>query len=382
MKEREILQQAYQQAQSLNIEEFDWNIRKDVDVLIENIEKNKSLVAAVITSLLKKIVQPTQDIRLHRTDFEQGYSARILDTQVTTPFFKEKFPRYANKETAFLTLATRERIRWDKQEGQNLKIRNQLLKESFLNIFEQIEVHQANPQMYLHYILAKLIHLSSQENQTIDYLNLSITCSKINIYSVLQLLKEFFSTPQSSRLPVIAIYSIYEVLMNKFERYKDKKLLPLQVHTSPDKHTLGDIEIYTESNQPFEIIEIKHNIPIEKNIILDVCKKISNLPVNRYYILTTFENTFSDAETEMQIVSYISEILKQTGTEIIVNGIIASLKYYLRFIDDYTMFLQSYTDNLKTDFLNSTEIKSFHLSVWQELLEKYEILFQNQNKLE
>lgn len=87
----------------------------------------------------KKIKDSLQDIRLHRKDFEGGYSARVLDTKVTSPFFKEKFPKYANKESAFLTLATRERIKWTQTEGQALKIRNIQLKKSFLTILDEIQ---------------------------------------------------------------------------------------------------------------------------------------------------------------------------------------------------------------------------------------------------
>jgi DNA (cytosine-5)-methyltransferase 1 len=119
--EQEILTNVYQVAETLDLSNVLPAIKQDVDVLIEKIDSNKSLVSALVTSLLKKIAQPTQDIRLHRTDFENGYSARVLDTQVTSPFFKDYFPKYANKESSFLTLATRERIKWTKEEGESLK---------------------------------------------------------------------------------------------------------------------------------------------------------------------------------------------------------------------------------------------------------------------
>lgn len=96
-------------------------ISSNVDVLINKIDKNKSLLSALVTSLVKKITEPKQDIRLHRTDFKGGYSARSLDTKVTAPFFKKYFPKYANKESSFLTLATREKIKWTKTTGKNLK---------------------------------------------------------------------------------------------------------------------------------------------------------------------------------------------------------------------------------------------------------------------
>jgi DNA (cytosine-5)-methyltransferase 1 len=144
MKEKEILAQAYSFAENLDFDTVTNIIKYDVDIMIEKIDGNKSLISALVTSLLKKLNMPTQDIRLHRADFKNGYSARTLDTQVTSPFFKDNFPKYANKESSFLTLATRERIKWTKNEGENLKIRDKQLKASFLNIFEQIEVQNTD----------------------------------------------------------------------------------------------------------------------------------------------------------------------------------------------------------------------------------------------
>ncbi|MDR3306581.1 MAG: hypothetical protein LBS61_02785 [Endomicrobium sp.] len=82
MNERGVLQNAYIKASKLNADDTPSVIKKDIDILITNIESNKSLVSALTTSLLKKIISPKQDIRLHRTDFANGYSARVLDTHI------------------------------------------------------------------------------------------------------------------------------------------------------------------------------------------------------------------------------------------------------------------------------------------------------------
>ena len=378
MNPKDILKKAFQDAVDLiesdKIEQTLDEIKIDVDYLIEKIGSNKSIVSALVTSLLKKIIEPTQDVRLHRVDFEGGYSARTLDTQLTSPFFKNHFPKYANKESSFLTLATRERIKWTKNEGQNLKIRDKKLRRSFLNIFEQIEENSQNPTIYLIYIFAKLIKLSESEANLFELVETnSQDVSALNIQLVLELLKKQFALKLSSRLPVIAIYSIYEILLPNFERYKNKRLLPLQVHTSSDKHGFGDIEIYNEENNPFEIIEIKHNIAIDKYLIFDIVKKIKTTNINRYYILTTFQNGFADEETEKAVTEYILQIKQQINLDIIANGIISTLKYYLRFVDDYSEFIKIYTKNLIADAKTSTEVKSFHLEEWNEILETYKI---------
>lgn len=374
MTEKEILAEAYEVAQNLDFSTVSNLIKQDVDVLIDKIDSNKSLVSALVTSLVKKIHEPKQDIRLHRTDFEKGYSARVLDTQVISPFFKDNFPKYANKESSFLTLATRERIKWTKDEGNNLKIRDKKLKTCFLNIFKQIEEQQANPKAYLQYIFAKLTALSKIEQALFESTNLQTkNLETLNIHLIIKMLQEHFDTKQSSRLPVVAIYAIYEILLPKFERYKDKKLVILQVHTSSDKHGFGDIEIYTTDNQPFEIVEIKHNIPIDKYLIFDIAKKTQHIKIDRYYILTTFANGFANRESEKEVTEYVLKLKKTQGIDIIANGIITTLKYYLRFIDNYQEFIDVYTQNLIKDAKNSTEIKNFHLEKWTEILKKYEL---------
>jgi len=376
MTENEILEKAYKKAEQIvkkkQFDKFSEIIREDVDLLIEKIEQNKSIVSALVTSLVKKIIEPKQDIRLHRTDFENGYSARSLDTKFTSPFFKNHFPKYANKESSFLTLATRERIKWTKKDGTALKIRNKALKNSFLNVFNQIEVHKISAEEYLNYLFAKMIELSCQDEIILDKVDKEFQkIGTLNINIILEMLQKHFAVKLSSRLPVIAIYSIYQILIPILKRYENKKLVSLQVHTSSDKHGFGDIEIYTKTNKPFEIVEIKHNIPLDKYLIFDIVKKTENTSIDRYYILTTFKAGFENEGTEKSVNEFIMQIKQSKGIDIIANGIITTLKYYLRFIDDYKQFVKTYTDNLIKDTKNSTEVKSFHIEKWTEILKEY-----------
>lgn len=372
----DVLEDVYKEAQIIfkenRLDNIDATLKKDIDFLIDKIGSNKSIVSALATSLLKKIIDPKQDIRLHRTDFENGYSARTLDTKITSPFFKKYFPKYANKESSFLTLATRERIKWTIDDGNNLKIRNKNLKKCFLDVFDQVEAHNKNPRNYLCYLFVKLIELTNKEDlifQIAEKTNIEI--GTLNINTILTMLKDHFSIKLSSRLPVIAIYSIYEILIPLLKRYDKKILLPLQVHTSSDKHGFGDIEIYDEKYLPFEIVEIKHNIPIDKYMIFDIVKKINGTNINRYYLLTTYTRGFKNQEIEQLVNKFIASVNIKRNIDIIANGIITTLKYYLRFIDNYNLFLNIYTKNLINDARRSTEIKSFHIEKWIEIKNKY-----------
>ncbi|MCL5992283.1 MAG: DNA methyltransferase [Bacteroidetes bacterium] len=323
---------------------------------------------------MKKLITPNQDIRFHRTDFKNGYSARSLDTQVTATFFKNHFPRYSNKETAFLTLATREKIPWTLKEGKNLKIRNEKLKKAFLEILNDVQVKKEDPEFYLLYFLFQLTNLSRRDEKIFEISNNKKEINQItNINVIISMFKEHFNLKYSSRLPVIAIYSAYQELMKVIKRYNNKILKPLNVHTSSDKHSFGDIEIYNKEGTPFEIIEIKHNLPIDRYMIFDILKKSKNTRIERYYILTTNTDNFQSKEEENFISELILKIKQEHNIEIIANGIIPSLKYYLRFVDYYFRFMDNYISNLVIEAKSSTEVNISHIKKWKELLIKYNI---------
>lgn len=182
------------------------------------------------------------------------------------------------------------------------------------------------------------------------------------------MLSNHFLMKNSSRLPVIAIYSVYQELFNSVKRYSDKILGGLNVHTSSDKHGYGDIEIWNKNGTPFEMVEIKHNIPIDRNLLFDVVKKTLKTSTERYYILTTYPDSFSAKDEEVYCNKFILQIKKEHNIEVIANGIITGLKYYLRFADGCRQFLKNYTDNLINDAKNSTEISDNHIKKWNEIL--------------
>ncbi|MBC5796908.1 MAG: DNA methyltransferase [Sphaerospermopsis kisseleviana] len=374
-QEIEILENYYQQALELlenqSLTEIDEEIKNSVDVFIQKIETDKSLIQVIITSLLKKIIQPEQDIRLHMAKFPNGYSARVLDTKVTTPFFKNKFPRYANKETAFLTKATRAEIIWNFEEGVKLPLRSKSLIEPFLKLIDKIENQSIDIEDCLIYIFTQLhIIIQSQEAVFTETLEIADFTNTLNIDIVMKMLERHFGEPLSSRLPVIAIYAIYKQLFKSIRRFENKILLPLNVHTSADKHGYGDIEINDENNHPFEILEIKHNIPIDRNMILDIVKKSAETTIKRYYILTTYKDCFVNQNEEEYIKQLVLKIKKETGLEIIGNGIINTVKYYLRFVEDYNEFINTYTGELIRDAKNSTEVKDAHIQAWQMIVQQ------------
>ena len=170
-----------------------------------------------------------------------------------------------------------------------------------------------------------------------------------------------------SRLPVLAVYSAYEMLL-AIERYNSKTLSPLKTHTTSDTKSggIGDIEVLDEKGNFFEAVEIKHNIPISRELVRDAYQKFSETSVSRYYLLTTSEPNVDNAET---VDSLVHQIRTRHGCEVIVNGILPTLKYYLRLLSNPRLFLDCYSKNLQLDFNQNTDIKEVHLRYWNELLD-------------
>ena len=171
----------------------------------------------------------------------------------------------------------------------------------------------------------------------------------------------------ASRLPVLGVYSMYEMFM-VMERYKSKTLSPLKTHTTSDTKSggIGDIEVLDENGSFFEAVEIKHNIPISPGLVHYTYQKFSETSVSRYYLFTIAEPNVDNPDT---VNSLIHQIRMQHGCEVIVDGILLSLKYYLRLLRDPTLFLHVYSKNLQLDFNRNTDVKEIHLRRWNELLE-------------
>ena len=157
----------------------------------------------------------------------------------------------------------------------------------------------------------------------------------------------------------------------EIQRYEGKTLSPLKSHTTADTKSrgiraIGDIEVM-HNNNFFEGVEIKHNIPISLGLVEDAYQKFAQTPVSRYYLLTTAEPNV-DVKDVDSVNDLVSEIHKQHGCEVIVNGILPSLKYYLRLLRSPQLFLEVYSRNLQLDFQQKAEIKETHLRYWETLL--------------
>ena len=376
---RSILEDAYQRAESGRNTDFELSElqQKWVETIVEKAESQKAVLAVLITSLTKKIETPTQDVRYHKIELPNGYSGRSFDTSYVTPFIAEKFQRFAMKSgSGWLTRSLEQAHPYTLTYPG--RILDKAVREAFLQILNDIEENQADPKKYLQAIFTSLINLMERSTSSLSLLELADTDSAqipqsdtVTIDNIVNLLKYHFSfnyrVAGASRLPVLAVYSAYEMLMS-LERYESKTLQPLKSHTTSDIKSggIGDIEVLDENGKFFEAVEIKHNIQISSTLVRDAYQKFAETSISRYYLLTTAEPNVDDTDP---VDLLVRQIHTKHGCEVIINGILPSLKYYLRLLSNPRLFLDCYSRNLQLDFEQSTDIKEIHLRYWNELLE-------------
>jgi DNA (cytosine-5)-methyltransferase 1 len=165
-----------------------------------------------------------------------------------------------------------------------------------------------------------------------------------------------------SRLPVLAIHSLYKLIMPELKRYKGYDLGDLELHSAADAQTgaTGDIEIKNDDGSVFEAVEIKHDIVVTVEIVRVAASKLVARSIERYYILTTAKNCVPSDDVSAEI----RRIQERTGCQIIVNGVIPTMRYYLRLADNPTTIFEHYTEHLKND----TDIGFEHRERWNEIV--------------
>jgi DNA (cytosine-5)-methyltransferase 1 len=326
--------------------------------IIENIPSNKYIFSILITACLKKIVDPKQDVRVGQDNMPGGYSNRSLDQRIVTPFLKRY--NYTHCEASGLESGRNfERpLPWDLEYPSNPRGRGN--REAFLGTLNFIE-NGGNPSSVILYML----YLDASQRQTREAVQsapLEESVAKIS-----KVLERHFSegTGQGkSRLPVLAIYSVYDCVTKELKRYEGLELLPLERHTTADLRSgsIGDIQINRE-NLPFEGVEVKSEKPITADMIRELVRKFNGSPISRYYVLTTFKGIFKE-EDEESIVEAVKETEAITGCQIIVDDLTDTVRYYLRLLSNPSRALEVYSVLLNSD----PDIRPELVSAWNRII--------------
>lgn len=327
------------------------------------INTQKGVFTVLVTLVTHKIINPTQDIRRHQTSMDGGFSGRTIDTIYITPTLKQLgLPSMA--ESGWLTRSLEQPYAYNLD--YNGKISNKIVKEAFLNVLDFVEKNPHSSESVLRLLLNEAIN--SKNNSIVQIVPLD-NPEKLTIDKIILALDEHFRTKYEtyggSKLPVLAFYAIFKSIIKEIGRYNESTLATLGSHTASDRtsKSAGDIEIF-KGNVLFEAIEIKLDKTIDITMVRIAIEKIARYNPNRYYILSYFGIKESD---RLEIEDLITQLKLEHGCQLIINGLLPTIKYYLRLITSLDEFILNYNQLIQDD----TEIKKIHKEKWNELISKY-----------
>jgi DNA (cytosine-5)-methyltransferase 1 len=361
MNHSQLLKEIYNLASNLSPSELDIEHSELIELIAYHTLNQKGVYTVLVTLLTHKIIDPNQDIRLHQSNMDGGFSGRTIDTKYITPTLRELgLPCMA--ESGWLTRSLEQPYAYTLDyQG---KISNSKLKKAFLDILHTVENQPDKAKSFLTYLLFCVI----QKNKSDKIFITKIACAdNFTIDSIIAFLEDCFNHNYKefggSKLPVIAFHCIFQQLIEELKRYEGCELNKLGSHTASDRtsKTAGDIEIF-KNGELIEAIEIKLDKPINADLMRIVQQKIYKYNPKRYCIFSSG----NIIETDI-IKSIVDEIKEKHGCQIIVNGVIPTLKYYLRLIISLQNFINSFLLSVEND----SELKPIHKTVITELIEKH-----------
>lgn len=315
----------------------------------------------IVTCLAIKAALPNVDVRYHQIQIQSqtnrpaGFNFRSISEKIIYPWLNSN--NFEGAKSGWQT-RTFERpkpymMNYDENIGD--------IKECFLKTFNFLEVNNESASDALAFLIECQMILRESKK-----IILSVPRTQ-DIILIVDLFKRHFfhsyrASKGASRLPVLALYAVYEVLIEQVERYKGMQLKELEEHSAADVQTgaVGDIEIvYSDTQEVFEAVEVKHDIALNEVIVQDVVRKIMDKSLDRYYILTTHKNCEPDEELSVKI----SRVKNLYDCQLIANGLIPSLKYYLRMLSDPSLVFPKYVELLVKD----KSIKHEHREIWNKL---------------
>ena len=366
MNHKEKLLELYNKAcllKSDNIE-IDETLKKYIETIALNSITQKGVYTVLVTLAIHKLLFPKQDIRLHQEKMKNGFSGRTIDTKYITPTLKKlNLPSMA--ESGWLTRSLEQPFPYTLDYQGH--IQNPIVKEAFLQIINYI---QNRPNLTENIVICLLFNVILETKKHEIKITKLENPDSIQIKDIIQMLSEHFFYNYhifgGAKLPVIAFYAVYMSLLQDIKRYEGCHLKELGYHTTCDttSKSAGDIEVFDNNNSLKEALEIKFEKEIDANMVRIAKEKIIKYNPIRYYILST-EKIKKDDINEIEKI--IADVKNNHGCQIILNGVIPSLKYYLRLVSSLEVFIKNYSHLIEID----KELKPIHKECWNNIIHKY-----------
>ena len=130
--------------------------RRRLEILVDNAQAHRGVLTVLITSLVKKVEEPSQDVRYHQARMDGGYAGRSYDTKHVTPFMKAVFPRLAMSESGWLTRSLEQPLPFTLDYPANM--RNSDVRDAFLETLHAVEEEDdADARTYLRALFVLIV---------------------------------------------------------------------------------------------------------------------------------------------------------------------------------------------------------------------------------
>jgi len=341
---------------------------ENLNAIFENIDTATSGYLNLITCLICASLNNEIDPRFHRRpgkgmpepDNPEGwFSGRTVSEKVIYPWMELRGFRTAKSGWQTRTYERPNPYTLDYPE--NIAI----IKEPFLETLDFASKNRDQLQNLVAYLLRKEIKYKKRKGDLVDMVSKNNIGNEILIIDLISALEKHFASPNSAHLPVIAIYSIYELLINEVDNYSGLLLRELESHQASDLRTgsVGDIELEDSEADVIEGVEVKHGLEIDLPILLRAKEKILKSSLKRYYILTTHP---SCAAINNEVLDVIRDVYSTHGCQIIINGVIPTIRYYLRMCSNPSDFINNYSKNI----VSQSSVTREHLEIWKAVQDK------------
>ncbi len=338
--------------------------REALDSLHSKAQIASAVFTNIVTCLAIKAAMPQVDVRYHQiqiqkdTDRPAGMNFRGISEDAVYPWLDRE--RFEGAKSGWQTRTLERPKPYTMNYNENIAH----VKVPFLTVFDELEEHNQSAEEALTYLIYKQM-VRREEVQIALALPRTQDISVISDMLERHFFKSYKGAKGASRLPVLALHALYSVMVKELKRYEGKSVCQLNEHSAADSQTgsIGDIEIKDNSTgEIFEAVEVKHGLAITDAIALSVQQKIMDKSIARYYILTTHK--ICEPGNEVKII--IANIKSIYGCQVIVNGVMSSIRYYLRLMIDPSAFFPAYIALLKTDKAIAHE----HRVGWNEVVSK------------
>jgi DNA (cytosine-5)-methyltransferase 1 len=293
-----------------------------------------------------KAARPKQDIRAYQKLHPGGCDARGLEGATLVPFLGAHKLHTAT-ESHFLTRRFADGEPYSRTRP--IRTKPPLPGTLFLDLVCSMQEapETASAEAIACVLLAGMIQERNKGDAVLAH------PKNVTIQGALGFLRQHinfaFDKPRDAgpRLAQIALFAIYECVLGTSKRYQGHKLGSLERLKAANRKsgTVGDIDVLLDG-KPIEAVEVKFGEPITLAMVDVAIEKIESKDVRRYYILSTAGVSEPDGE---KIAQRCKDFYHNYGCEIIVNGVLETIGYYLRLIGSTDEFIARYVEYVAKD---------------------------------